>query len=576
MAFSNFNLRIVVYVVLIILTSLAFTWSLYQPYMVVTSSGLAVLLLLETVALIRYNQKIKKDLLRFVDAIKNQDTSMAFPHRHQDHFMRELHQGFNEIITDFKLIRTEKELEHHFFRNIFQHIGIGVLAFTRDGKVKLINRALRNMFQSDDFSHIHHLGSRQKDLPDLLQSMDNGQESSFKLAVGNKMKIIALRVSDIKLEKEKVRIASFQDISREMNHQEVEAWQRLIRVLRHEIMNSISPIRIMSGNLLQRVSGANEKLLARDEQSREAVDDLKEGLQTIRKRSSGLSEFIETYRHLTRIPEPRFTEIRAEDILGDVARLFEKDLQEKQISLDRSVEPADLTILGDEKMLEQVLINLLKNAREAVEGKAEIKAKAKAKAKAERDEEEKAKAEAKAKKDEEEKAKAEAKAKRDEEEKDKIKAEAEAKKDEEEKAEIKAKDKAEAERDEEEKDKEKKAEAKAEAKAKKEKDKKKEKEKEKEEEKDKEKELEAGAFEGGIEMKACREGDHTVLTISDNGQGIPQDQIESIFIPFYTTRESGSGIGLSLSRQLIQLHNGTIEVHSRQNNGTRVTITLPY
>jgi light-regulated signal transduction histidine kinase (bacteriophytochrome) len=184
----------------------------------------------------------------------------------------------------------------------------------------------------------------------------------------------------------------------------------------------------------------------------------------------------------------------------------------------------------------------LKNAREAVEGKAEVKAKDKAKAK----------------KDEEKKAKAEAK------------------KDEEEKAEIKAKAKAEAKRDEEEKDKIK---IKAKAKAKKDEEKKakaKEKEKEEEKEKDKEKELEAGAFEGGIEMKACREGDHTVLTISDNGQGIPQDQIESIFIPFYTTRESGSGIGLSLSRQLIQLHNGTIEVHSRQNNGTRVTITLPY
>ncbi|MBS3776828.1 MAG: hypothetical protein KGY70_16640, partial [Bacteroidales bacterium] len=377
MGFNNFYIRIIGYCLLIALTSLAFAWSLYQPYMVATSSGLLMLLVFETFALIRYNQRIKKDLQRFIDAVKNQDTSLAFPLPNKDPFMKELHQGFNDIITDFRLVRKEKELEHHFFQNTLRHIGIGVLAFNTEGSIKLQNKAFQNLFQMDQSKKLTHLKRRHKDLPDLLHSLKNGEESFLKILINNELKNMAIRVSDIRLEKEHVRIASFQDISREMNRQEVDAWQRLIKVLRHEIMNSISPIRIMSGNLLKRVSGENERLLARDAQSREVVGDLKEGLQTIRKRSAGLSDFVETYQHLTRIPEPRYTEIRVEAIFGQVAFLFEKDLRQRQMNISQSVKPAHLTLLGDEKMLEQVLINLVKNAMEAIEAKAGKRAKAK-------------------------------------------------------------------------------------------------------------------------------------------------------------------------------------------------------
>jgi len=255
MAFNNFYLRIIGYALLMVLTSLAFAWSLYQPYMVATSSGLALLLVLETFALIRYNQKIKKDLQRFIDAVRNQDTSLAFPRRGNDPFMKELHRGFNEIITDFRLVRKDKELEHHFFQNTLRHIGIGLLAFNARGAVKLQNKAFHNLFQVTEFKSLPYLKRCHKDLPDLLLSLKNGEESLLKLMIENEPKNISIRVSDIKLESEWVRIASFQDITREMNQSEVEAWQKLIRVLRHEIMNSISPIRIMSGNLLKRVSG---------------------------------------------------------------------------------------------------------------------------------------------------------------------------------------------------------------------------------------------------------------------------------------------------------------------------------
>ncbi|HKL38164.1 MAG TPA: ATP-binding protein, partial [Bacteroidales bacterium] len=364
---------------------------------------------------------------------------------------------------DFSLVRKEKELEHHFFQNTIQHLGIGLMAFNEEGKILLHNKALIELLSMPHLTSISRLEKKHRDLPDLLHSLKNGEESFMKIRTENELKHVSIRISDIKLENKPVRICSFQDITREMNQSEVEAWQKLIRVLRHEIMNSISPIRIMSGNLLKRVSGDEEKLLSRDAQSREVVSDLKEGLQTIRKRSSGLSDFVETYRHLTNTPEPRFTEIRVEELFRNVTRLFDKDLLEKNISITRSVVPAHLTLAGDEQMLEQVLINLLKNAMEAIENKAGTIANHT---------------------------------------------------------------------------------------------------------------RQPGTYQGIIELKAYQENNQTVLSIHDNGQGIPDDQIEDIFVPFYTTRERGSGIGLSLSRQLIQVHNGTMQIKSQEGEGAEVRVRL--
>jgi nitrogen fixation/metabolism regulation signal transduction histidine kinase len=459
MIFNNFNVRIIGMAVLITLTSVVFTWSLYQPYMIATSTGLGLLLILETTGMIAHNRKLKKDLNRFLDAVKNQDTSLSFPEEVKDSFMKDLYRGFNEIMTDFSLVRKEKELEHHFFQNTIQHVGIGLLAFNEAGKTLLHNKALMELLSIPHLTNINRLSKQHRDLPDLLYSLKNREESFIKIVANNELKHISLKVSDIKLEDRPVRICSFKDITRERNQSEVEAWQKLIRVLRHEIMNSISPIRIMSGNLMKRVSGDEEKLLARDAQSREIVDDLKEGLRTIRKRSAGLSDFVETYRHLTQIPEPRFTQIRVEELFGQVARLFEKDLLGKNITITRSVVPAQLSLPGDEQMLEQVLINLLKNAVEAIEEKTKTV-------------------------------------------------------------------------------------------------------------------QDFQKYQGKIKLEAYQEDDHTVLSIIDNGPGIPEDQIDSIFVPFYTTREAGSGIGLSLSRQLVQVHNGSMQIQSQHGEGAVVRVRL--
>lgn len=382
-------------------------------------------------------------MLRFVDAIKNQDTSLVFKKDIKDSFMRDLHDGYNEIITDFRLVRKEKELEHHFFQNIIQHLTIGIAASNQTGIIRLQNKAFKNLCGINNVKKIDDLRETHKDLPDLIYSMNHGEESSIKLLANNEFRHLSIKISEIKLEKEPVKIISFQDISREIDRNEVEAWQKLIKVLRHEIMNSISPIRIMSGNLLN--------MLTQEENSKfdKFRDDMHEGLRTIRKRSEGLSEFVESYRSLSKIPEPRFSEINIKTLLTEVVKLFENN-QKDEIAISVEVTPRNLMILGDENMLQQVLINLVKNAMESFDDTKHT----------------------------------------------------------------------------------------------------------------------------DIHIKAFQQNQKKHIQISDKGRGIPEDRLENIFIPFYTTKEKGSGIGLSFSRQIMHLHNGNIQINSEENKGTTVLLTF--
>src|SRR6056297_3107899 len=147
MILNNFIFRVIFYVILIVLTSLALAWSLQQKFMVATSTGLAAALLIETIWLINFLKGIKRDLQRFIDAVKNEDSSLLFGYKSKDRFLNEIHEGFNEIMRDFKLVRREKELERQFFQNTVEHVNIGLLAINDKEEIKMVNKAFKNMFQ---------------------------------------------------------------------------------------------------------------------------------------------------------------------------------------------------------------------------------------------------------------------------------------------------------------------------------------------------------------------------------------------------------------------------------------------
>ncbi len=446
MTFNRYSFRIAIHILAILVTSLAFVWSLNQEYMVATSSGLGVLLLIESFSLYHYSNKMKRDVQRFLDAIKNEDTSIVFKKNYKDSFLQNLHEGFNEIISDFKLIRKEKEIENHFFQYTVQHISIGILAIDLSGNVKLINDAMKKMFHLNQLREIGNLEKIHKDLPDLLHSLQNEEEATLKILINGELKPVSIRAGQFRLGQEKMKIFSFHDISKQVNRSEVEAWQKLIKILRHEIINSISPIKISSVGMLRLVEEHLQD--GKHKFSEESLENMQTGLKTIHKRSSGLSDFVETYRSLTKIPDPQLKEIEVQEIFNDVYHFYKQVLKSEHIEFKQTVNPGQLKFITDEKLLQQVLINLLKNATEAMKMNSSR----------------------------------------------------------------------------------------------------------------------------NLKLEAYKKDQVVVIKITDNGRGMSPEEMEQAFVPFYSTKEQGSGIGLSLSRQLVQKLNGQMQLYSEKGKYTTVTL----
>lgn len=443
MVFNRFNISILIQILLIAVTSLAFIWTIQREYMLITSSTLGLIWIGQILYLFYYINRIHRDLQRFIEAFKNQDTSLFFNISRNNKYYKGLYNNFNEIIKNFRLVRIEKEIEHHFFKETVEHVGTGLLAYDDRGDIRLVNKAALNLLNLERLNNIINLDVSYPDLSDTLKTIRTNDQHFLKLSVGNELKHISVKVSEIKLGDDRIKLLAFQDISREIDKSEVEAWQKLIRVLTHEIMNTVSPINLLSGSLINifEENGKKKPLAVIDDQS---IENVLLGLHTILKRSSGLARFIETYRNLTRIPEPSFATFKVNHILNPIRTLFSEDLRKADIELRISITPPDLTLTADEKLVEQVLINLIKNSMEALE--------------------------------------------------------------------------------------------------------------------DVEK--------ASISLNAFKDESSVCITVTDNGKGIPPEILENIFVPFFTTKKNGSGIGLSISRQIMQMHNGAIKLQSELGKGT--------
>jgi nitrogen fixation/metabolism regulation signal transduction histidine kinase len=362
-------------------------------------------------------------------------------------YFKGLYNNFNEIIKNFRLVRIEKEIEHHFFKETVEHVGSGLLAYDDQGDIRLINKAALNLLNLERLSNINNLDVSYPDLSDTLITIMTDGQHFLKLPVGNEPKHISVRVSEIKLGDDRIKLLALQDISREIDKSEVEAWQKLIRVLTHEIMNTVSPINLLSGSLINifEENGKRKPLAVIDDQS---IENALLGLHTILKRSSGLAKFIETYRNLTKIPEPSIAIFKVNHIFNPIRTLLVEDLRKADIELSISITPPDLTLIADEKLVEQVLINLIKNSMEALEN----------------------------------------------------------------------------------------------------------------------------VDKSSIFLNAFKNKGSVCITVTDNGKGIPSEILENIFVPFFSTKKNGSGVGLSISRQIMQMHNGTIKLKSESGKGTVFTL----
>jgi nitrogen fixation/metabolism regulation signal transduction histidine kinase len=443
MVFSRFIWSILAFVAAIVLTAIGLGVFLQKPELPVTNSLLVLALIMETAALLWYLTRIRRDLLKLINALVNDDPTMQFSRVRRDPYFNAIHAGFNALISDFRLVRLDREAEQRFFEETVNHVQFGLVAFNEKGEVRMINRAFLELFGITALDRLDVLEDVAPGLPAFFKQFSPGKETLKKISLPDGQHHLIFLASGFVLKGEMITLLSVRDISREIDRNELDAWQKLLRVLRHEILNSLSPIKLIAGNLSERLQPEGEMVPLEHLSEKEAAD-IKTGLDTIHRRASGLSVFLDAYTNLYRTPEfkPEPTEIAP--LLQRIIGLFKEEAEQLKIHLKLGQANKGLELLMDERMIEQVLINLVKNAMEAVKERTSKT----------------------------------------------------------------------------------------------------------------------------ITLSASESEQGMVISISDSGAGIPEEQLESIFIPFFSTKESGTGIGLSFSQHVMQLHGGHIRVHSTPGEGS--------
>lgn len=452
MIYKNFRINTIIRLIILAATIYLFIYTLSTEFYI-TPFLIGLLVIVQLFAFYKYVDKINIELASFLESIRVSEFTSSFQLKGMGSSFNELNKAFNDVIKDFQAVRSEKEENYYYLQNIVQNIDVSIIAYQRNGHVEMVNRSLKKLFQINTLKNIYDLEVLSQELVTTFINLKPGENYLIKVQDEEDILQLAIYGTEFKIKDKTIILATIKDIQNVLEDQETEAWQKLIRVLTHEIMNSITPISSLSSTLnstLTELTGHGEEYF-KNSCDINTAHDIQKALQTINKRSTGLLHFVETYRNLTRIPKPNFKIVKIEDLFGNIIALFEDELKQKNIKSNVSIEPKNIEVSIDEQLFEQVLINLIQNGIQALNN----------------------------------------------------------------------------------------------------------------------------CENSAIELKAFynKRGRVTIQVI-DNGRGILQDVIDKIFIPFFTTKPKGSGIGLSLSRQIMKLHGGTITVKSDEGEGTSFTLTF--
>ncbi|MCL4539053.1 MAG: ATP-binding protein [Bacteroidetes bacterium] len=465
MVFRRFSVVVFARTVVLCLSVFVLIYLLTKTTFVATPFIVSLLIIAQIYSLMHYVQKTNRDIARFFDSIKYSDFSQSFHTTVRGSSFEELNKAFSDVIEEFRRARSEKEEQYRYLQIVVQHVGIGLIGYTAEGRVELMNTAAKRLLKVNNVQNISDLKSVSKRLREALDQINAGENVLVKFVNDNELFQLSIYATEFKMRDTQYKLVSLTNIQNELEEREMEAWQNLIRVLTHEIMNSVTPIISLSstaGSLLDRFVNSHEKGAGRWKEPASlslpssvspvpcsVMEDVKGALDTISRRSNGLLHFVDDYRNLTRIPAPSFQVFRIANLLDRVHKMFAERFQVRGVEYSQAVEPAELELTADPDLIEQVIINLVMNSIGALAG--------------------------------------------------------------------------------------------------------------------------ASSPRIGLSAKTDSRGG-VLVQVSDNGHGIPEELQEKIFIPFFTTRKEGSGIGLSLSRQIMRAHKGSITVSSIPDTETVFTL----
>ncbi|MCA1747154.1 MAG: hypothetical protein LC655_05625, partial [Bacteroidales bacterium] len=370
MVFKQFRINVIVRVLLLTATCLLLFITLNRNY-IFTPIMLIAAMVYQVWSLFRYVDRTNRELAGFLDSIRYSEFTRTFSIKEAGSSFEVLSEAFNNVMQDFQQIRSEKEEYLHYLQSIVQNIDISILAYQRNGKVEMINPAAKRLFQVNSLREIEKLAPLSQELCDTLMKIEPGENHLVKVQDDDDILQLAIQCTEFKVKDKSILLATVKNIQNVLEGQETEAWQKLIRVLTHEIMNSIAPISSLSSTIELMIRGYDAKSEGAAKLDHEAVEEIQQALQTINKRSTGLMNFVETYRSLTKIPNPNFDMVEMSGLLENVVTLMKKEMDDLHIQLDHTMEPDSIMLQIDEQMISQVLINLVKNSVQALEGKEE-------------------------------------------------------------------------------------------------------------------------------------------------------------------------------------------------------------
>jgi len=439
---NKYFFGIIIRVILIVFSALLLAFLYFKTNYLYCITSLVIVISLQTWNLISYIIKRRDEFKNMLEYIKENNATMSFSKSNNSPF-KELGYFLNEIGEIVRKVRLEKENQFRYTQYIVEHIGIGLLSFDKYGKVEFINLAAKKLLNIHNIKSIDILDRLLPGLKKILLSMNAENQKVFVTKSEGKMLHLAIQMSIIKIAEKEIRLVSFQDIKNELDEKEIESWQKLTRVLTHEIINSITPVT----SLTSTISGFfknKEQIVTANDITDYTIQEVVTGLDLIEERGIAVLDFVKNFKSLTKLPTPNYENIKLFELIENTYLLIKEELFEKGISLKYSIDPNEATIFCDKNLMEHVIINLINNAIDAV--------------------------------------------------------------------------------------------------------------------------LENDSSKGKyIAITAIKNSDgKTLISIIDNGKGIPDNIIKDIFVPFFTTKDDGSGIGLSLSRQIIKLHGGKINVKSEK------------
>jgi len=451
MFYKRFTFRLIFRLLIINLLGYLLYYLISNTQLWFTIIGVGFLLFGSIISLYYYINEIRSDIKRFILAVKTRDHTLNFKNKATKGSFPELYESFGEILQVHKQIRLEQEAMFQLIKTILEQVPVGVIVINNtkieeeNEEIAFFNQAASNLLSIPAYKYWHRLKQHLPDFALEIEQIAQGGKRFLELKIQDKLIQLSTEVIPLNLYGKNYTIISFQNIKDEIEQKETEAWNRLIGVISHEILNSITPISSLSDTINSMVSDKENLDLSE-------MEDLKTALQTIKRRSAGLLDFVKDYRLIAELPTPNLESHTIGEILKHIKVLMQPFARVKNVVLDVEQTSSKITVQLDLKLIEQVLINLITNSIYSVEEKETPH----------------------------------------------------------------------------------------------------------------------------IGVSYRLENTKLYIDVTDNGKGIDAADLEKIFVPFYTTRKNGSGIGLTISRNIMKMHRGSIEVVSEPDKTTTFSLVFNY